>query len=653
MKEILLRIICFCLLTVLATSTTFAQIIDFNRENPYRKVFVETDDFSTSYLDTLEQALPKVKIDSIRFSILNDLAYYWHTRDLVKALDFTKQGLALTRSKEDTLWNGRFQITEGAILLRMEKLEEAEQVLICARGKVLEIDLPLLNTQLGYVYERRGQLDKAADFALETLNLGKKLNDKWAMAMAYSDLSNLFWKQSKFEAGLEYGIKSLKAFEAGNINGLDYSFTLFVVANNYLALKEHDEALSHFRHSIAVGERYGFYNNLSDIYISMVDFYIDRDEPKKAEEAGENALKYAELLHNNFMVMRCWLTLGKLQNLQGHFTSAIESLHKCIAIATKDFGDTFQLSQAYEALSSAYAGNNNYEKAYGAYARHDSLKSKIFTAEADHRISLLRTEFDVANKESTILIQEAQIQKQRNGQLLISIITALLLLLLLLSYKTIRNKFKVNQLLRKQNSEKEFLLKEIHHRVKNNLEIISSLLSLQSAQIEDADLSNVMTESKHRVQSMGMIHQKLYMGEDMAAVEMKDYFINLTAYIQDSFGMRDQVQVEVMMDEISLDVDVAIPIGLIVNELLTNSFKYAFPDMREGKIVIRLVQSEGLLHLKVTDNGIGTGSEGHVIGTGFGTQLIALLTKQLDGQMVLETTDGTSVSIQFNHSKAA
>ncbi len=634
-------------------SLVFSQIIDLDSEIPYKKVFVETDNFGASYLDILEDAYAKTKNDSLRFSILNDLAYYWHTRNLLKAMDFAQKGLRLTSSKKDLLWEGRFQITQGAILLRMEKLDSAQIVLESARMKVLEKDLPLLNTQLGYVYERRGQLGRAADYALETLNLGVALNDRWAMGMAYSDLSNLFWKQSKFETGLEYGLKSLEIFEERGVTDLDYDFTLYVTGNNYLALKDFEKAKKYYEHSIVIGERYGFYNNLSDVYISLVDLYALLNEFEKAEEAGVNAVTYAELLENNFMIMRSWLSIGKMENLQGKYASAVRSLQKCIAVATDDFGDEYYLSQAYEALGKAHAGNHNYQGAYQALAEYDKLKSSIFTAEADHRISLLRTEFDVAGKEGTILQQENQIKRQRTIQTLISIITGLLLLLLILSYKAIRNKFKINNLLRKQNREKEFLLKEIHHRVKNNLETVSSLLSLQSAQIEDQNVLHVMEASRHRVHSMGMIHQKLYMGKNLAAIEMKDYFENLSDYIVDAFDAGDNVIVDIVMDELELNVDMAIPIGLIVNELLTNSLKYAFPERREGKIKISLKKQEGILHLEVSDDGIGKPVHLEGKGTGFGTRLVELLTKQLDGKMVLKTDSGTTVSIQFQLHKAA
>lgn len=653
MSSFFSRAIYFCFFSILNSGLIIAQFIDFTSENPYNKVFVDTDNFGASYLEQLEDAYPKIKTDSIKFSALNDLAYYWHTRNLVKAMDFTQKGLDMTREKSDAQWEGRFQITQGAILLRMEKLDAAQVVLETAKEKVCEEDLALLNTQLGYVYERRGQLDRAADYALEALHLGEKLHDKKAIAMAYSDLSNLFWKQSKFETGLEYGLKSLLTFEEWGITDLDYDFTLYIVGNNYLALGDYEKALQYYEHSLIIGERYGFYNNLSDVYISLVDLYAYLGDFDKATRAGANAIKYAELLINEFMLMRSWLSVGKLKHLKGNYVGAIESLEKSITIATEDFGDEFYLSQAYEALGKAYAANEDYEEAYLAFAEYDTLKNRIFTAEADQRTSMIRTEFDVASKESTILNQETQIQKQRTRQVLISIIAGLLLLLLLLSYRAIQNKFKINKILQKQNAEKAFLLKEIHHRVKNNLEMVSSLLSLQSAQIQDPGILNAMEESRHRVHSMGMIHQKLYMGENLVTVEMEDYFINLADYIVDAFGAEGRIRTEIDMGQIELDVDMAIPIGLIVNELLTNSLKYAFPNNRKGTIRISLKKTDRMLHLEVIDDGIGKIPQNQAQGTGFGIQLIALLTKQLDGKMTLSTNQGTSVSIQFQLHKAA
>ena len=646
--------ILFGLLFILSGTICIGQIVDFNNENPYKKVFVDTDNFGASYLDILQEAVDKVENDTIKFSMLNDLAYYWHTRNLTVALNFTKQGLNLTKEKNNLLWEGRFQITQGAILLRLEKLNEAVIVLEEAKKKVNKADLPFLNTQLGYVFERQGRLDIAANYALETKRLGEQLNDNRAIAVAFSDLSNIFWKQSKFEKGLEFGLRSAKLFEDIGINNLDYDFTLYVIGNNYLALKNYEEAIKYFEHSIAIGERYGFHNNLSDVYISLVDLNVYLNQFEKAENAGENAIKYAELLDNNFMLMRSWLSVGKMQNLQGKYISAIESVERSIEIAGEDFGDKYYLSQAYEVLGKAYAFNHNYKDALSAFEEYDRLKNEIFTAEADRRISLIQTEFDVAGKEDTIELQGITIKRQRIRQTLFIVFASLLFIMLLLIYIAYQNIRKKRILLQKQNLEKEFLLKEIHHRVKNNLGVVSSLLELQAAQNDDPNVIEAMKQSQNRVYSMGMIHQRLYQGKNLATVEMKDYFKNLGQHILDSFGVVDRVNIEFDMEAIEIDVDTAIPLGLIVNELLTNSLKYAFPNVRKGKIKLSLQRTAAeILLLEVADDGVGKQEDNLNKGTGFGTQLIKLLMQQLNGEMKFQSKEGTSFSFEFKLGKAA
>jgi len=642
-----------CLVLMGWLSANAQEIIDLNSAEPYKKVFVDTDNFGPSYLDILEAAYPKIEEDSIKYSVLNDLAYYWHTRDLDKALNFTKIGLDLTREKKNLLWEGRFQITEAAIFLRIEKLDTAYVILQDARSKVDKEDLPFLNTQVGYVFERKGDLVRAADYALESKRLAEELGDLKGIAIAYSDLSNLFWKHSKYEKGLEYGLQSLAVFEKRGINDMDYDFALYVVGNNLLELKRYQEALIYFKHCIAIGERYGFYNNLSDAYISLIGLNTLLYKYEDAEKSGIEALKYAGLLNNDFLLMRSWLAIGKLEMFQGKYISAIESLQKSIEIAGPDFGDNYYLSQAYVLLGRAYVGNHNYKGGTESFIVYDSLRGQLFTEASDQRISLLQTEFDIAKKESTIQGMEVQIQKQNSQKTLISIIAGLLLLLLIVLYVTYQKDKGKNILLERQNKEKEFLLKEIHHRVKNNLGIVSSLLDLQAAEMKDPAAIQAIEESRNRVYSMSMIHQKLYQGKNLSSIEMKDYFINLSKYIIDSFGAHELIEFDYDLDEVQMDVDSAIPLGLIVNELLTNSFKHAFPNSKEGivKIVFQEIEKKRFL-LEIIDNGIGISNFdiNNDQNTGFGSLLIDLLVKQLDGSMTIFNEFGTRVSMEFEMS---
>ncbi|HTE29650.1 MAG TPA: sensor histidine kinase, partial [Chryseolinea sp.] len=153
------------------------------------------------------------------------------------------------------------------------------------------------------------------------------------------------------------------------------------------------------------------------------------------------------------------------------------------------------------------------------------------------------------------------------------------------------------------------------------------------------------------VHSIGIVHQKLYQGENLGAIEMKDYFVNLSESILDSFGAHGRVSVEFAMEKLDVDIDTAVPLGLIVNELLTNTIKYAFPG-QNGTVRIKLEkQTDGVLHLEVSDNGVGKSGITH--GTGFGGQLVSLLTRQLNGSMKEENKNGTRIFFDFKLEKVA
>ncbi|NJO87050.1 MAG: sensor histidine kinase [Lewinella sp.] len=197
--------------------------------------------------------------------------------------------------------------------------------------------------------------------------------------------------------------------------------------------------------------------------------------------------------------------------------------------------------------------------------------------------------------------------------------------------------------------EKEILLKEVHHRVKNNLQTISSLLNLQSASITDAGALEAVRESQSRVRSMALIHQKLYQGDQLAGVEMKDYFTSMGQAIRAAYaGQTPPVDIKTEMAATTLDVDTAIPLGLIVNELLTNAFKYAFNGQSSGTINIHLSPAaEGGYRLYVADNGRGAAALTARPEAGFGSRLVKLLTLQLGGRLEESHQNGWQTTIHF------
>lgn len=202
--------------------------------------------------------------------------------------------------------------------------------------------------------------------------------------------------------------------------------------------------------------------------------------------------------------------------------------------------------------------------------------------------------------------------------------------------------------------EKEVLLKEIHHRVKNNLQVISSLLKLQSRYTQDSKTLDMLKESQNRVRSMALIHEKLYQSSDLARIDFADYMQNLAKNLLYSYSIdASAVKVEVIVDKVSLNLDTAIPCGLLINELISNALKYAFPDGRQGKICIEFSQVEGeQFLLTVRDNGIGFPADIDFRNTvSLGLRLACSLTEQLDGTIDMERNQGTVFRVKFSELK--
>lgn len=198
-------------------------------------------------------------------------------------------------------------------------------------------------------------------------------------------------------------------------------------------------------------------------------------------------------------------------------------------------------------------------------------------------------------------------------------------------------------------NEKEILLKEIHHRVKNNMQIISSLLKLQSKYTDDDKVRELFEISQDRVRSMSLVHEKLYASPDLANIHIESYIRNLISHLQASYiHNHEQIKVKYDLDELDIDINNAIPCGLILNELLTNCLKYAFPDGRKGLVIVRFKNEVDNYLFSVEDDGIGM-PENFVIedSDSLGLQLVSSLVIQLHGTLEVDNSKGSSFIIKF------
>jgi len=199
-------------------------------------------------------------------------------------------------------------------------------------------------------------------------------------------------------------------------------------------------------------------------------------------------------------------------------------------------------------------------------------------------------------------------------------------------------------------AEKEVLLKEIHHRVKNNLQVISSLLKLQSRYIQDSRVIEMLKESQNRVRSMALVHEQLYQSKDLSDIDFAEYIQNLAHNLFQAYKIHAEgVKLQTNIAPCSLNIDTAVPCGLIINELVTNSLKYAFTGQTQGKIKIDFtLDNNGLCVLAVSDSGIGFPQDlDYRNARTLGLRLVGSLVKQIRGRIELLETVGTTFQITF------
>jgi PAS domain S-box-containing protein len=205
------------------------------------------------------------------------------------------------------------------------------------------------------------------------------------------------------------------------------------------------------------------------------------------------------------------------------------------------------------------------------------------------------------------------------------------------------------ELVRTSLQEKEVLLREIHHRVKNNLQIVHSLLSLQIKRSGHPEITQILKECQNRIKSISLIHQRLYRSKNLARLDMGEYLQNLTQDIKRAYGAEERgIELTVETEGVSLDPDTAISCGLIVNELVSNSLKHAFSNGSGGRVAVSLEREGEYVKLKVSDNGIGLTPvlDFHHVPS-LGLQLVAVLARQLNGTLSVHGTPGLTVSVVF------
>lgn len=553
-----------------------------------------------------------------------------------KALGYFKQALVFDKELGDKKSEAIHLENIGIVRKELAEYPKAFEYYF----KALKINEAIKNkhgiasnySNIGNVYSNLGENIKALRYYLKALKIDRSLNDKAGITKRYGNIGNIYYSLQKYDIALSYYFRALKiAKEIGDKNGT--AADLGNIGNVYYDKENYILALDYYLKALATNETIGDKNGMAINCGNIGSLYTK--VPSLPPPNGESEKGYG---------------------------LAAKYLYKAIAI-DDSIGTKYGLKYRYESLSVLYEVSsdplidtiggkllNNEEmrlRSLYYYKMFIKVRDAIFNEE--QKKELIRKELNFEfEKKNAIAKQESRIQ--RMFLVLISSIAILFLLSVIFIFLSLRKTRKQKNAIEKSNKEKELLLKEIHHRVKNNLQIISSLLKLQSNTITDASTLTVIRQAQVRVRSMGLIHQKLYQAENFSEIDFKDYLEQLTSYVSEMYydGI-GEIVCELNILEKKFNIDTATPLGLIITELLSNSYKYAFKKGENGKINISLKHIDHNNFLLVySDSGTGLPNNLDIEkNSTLGLELVGLLTSQLNGSIKSYNNNGAVFEINF------
>jgi len=536
----------------------------------------------------------------------------------------------------DSLMNiGIIYMIQGNYPSALEYLKESE---ICCEEIGNKRGLSRCLNNIGVLYKRKNDLPKALEYYKKALLLSEEANDRLSKASFMNNIGVIHKKQGEYAIALEYLHESLEiGTEIGDIRGA--ANNLLNLGDIHLLNSEYAKAMEYFERCLESMEEVGDQVGVAQVYIKIGEIHLN-------ENSLDTALNYT---------IQSLEILGELE--------AVE-----------------ELKDTYEQLSAIYFKADMHKEAYEYHCRFKELSDRLFNESILESVTRIEFEYEHArkshelrlerDKRSALHAEEIKQQKTIRNALIFGFIAALVFAVLL--YRSYSNKLRANRLLRTQKNrierkneqlevqgeeikkslvEKEVLLREVNHRVKNNLQAVVSLLKLQAQHLGNREVVSVLENSCGRIKSMALVYDKLHRDGVVAEINFADYLKSLANSLLQSYAsMPNRISLALDLEEIYMGVDVVITCGMIVNELVSNSLKHAFPDDRDGTINIGLRQTGvNELELSVGDDGIGIPS-----GVDFddlnslGLDLVQNLAEyQLDGRVEVRRVAGTLFVISF------
>lgn len=498
---------------------------------------------------------------------------------------------------------------------------------------------------------KKGDLGKAAIYYKLA---SENASQDYLKYQVYHSLLNIFDALNNENLIKEYLDKSIHLAEKNNYKNINGHTALhkakYLIRTNNLedAKKEIDKAEAHKAKLGTQNFELSKIIVLSRYYSSNKNWYSFQEYLDKKTSVFEE-LKIQDHPTVLMAKAKCAYYLNDL--------SSSEKIAKQVLEKSKSMNLKNLNISSHELLAKIYAQQNQYAKAIKYKDINKKLTNQYYDNLQAQNILFLEAEFNRKEQEIAInelnrsnIIKEENLERKNAYLKIGTVILSVISLLLLFLYRLYKKINIQKEIISKSLTEKDLLLREIHHRVKNNLQLVSSLLTMQGRSIDDAATIQAINEGKSRVRSMALIHQDLYNKDNLTAISVKQYVEKLATELFMTYDISDdKIKLSMDVDNIDLDVDTVVPLGLIINELITNSLKYAWPENDKGNLDISLKQTSDKIRLSIKDDGVGYDSA-KVKNDSFGSTLVSALTLQLNGELSISNDNGTETKIEFQNS---
>ncbi|MEM6358444.1 MAG: histidine kinase dimerization/phosphoacceptor domain -containing protein [Bacteroidota bacterium] len=612
------------------------------------------------HIDSLNQVLKDKSTASEKAYTLDELSYEWFSQNLDSSLIYGQKSLVIFNGLDDPKGLSQALTSVAVAYHYLNTWDSAEYYYIKALkvrqedGNMPKIASSLNN--LGVMFMDMEDYQKATEYYIKAMEVREEAGDVRGAAITKSNLGLIFKKQGIYDKAIAYYKEAKEQFE--QLEQLNYvEIALLNLGSIYNTLEEYPEGVKYNLQLRQLAEKRSSKRNLAKSYVNLANSYQGLGFLDSSLFYVAKALDFFEATNDTLNIAQSLLSRSYFLMDQREFNIVIANSKRLeqlnLGLSNKEMAIENQLL-----LSKAYAAVRDYGKAYAHLQSSYNKRDSFLTKSLNETISDLTLKYESEQKEREIselkvANQEALIasQSSANQRNIFILVAGIFVLGVGLLYLLLRAKSKSNTIIARSLNEKETLLKEIHHRVKNNLQVISSLLSLQSRFIEDRNAQELVNEGQNRVKSMALIHQKLYQHDNLTGVDAIDYIQNLTGTLKKAYGVDDdQVIVSYDIEKMNLDVDTMIPIGLILNELISNSFKHAFPNGNRGELDIVFKEEMEKLRLVVKDDGIGS-SKYIEDSDSFGMRLIRSLSRKLEAEVDFNFHNGTEALLTISSYK--